>query len=350
MTGPGGIGRSGTADWSLLAVFWQVAESGSLSRAAERLGVSVPTVKRDIDSLEQLMGADLLVRSTRGVSLTPAGEVVRRHARSMADAASAIAADLSMRDHGLEGKVSIATGDALAAYWLAPRLKHLHQPYPMIEVELNVVSHTPSLSNAEVDISIQFEEPTHRDMIARKLGTLHYIPFASPEYVATYGQPETLYDLGKHRVLMHSAYTHQRETWPGKTVAMSQLLDLALTTNSSAVMLEACANGDGIAIMPTYVCAFDRRVVPLEHLPPIAPITFWATCHDRVRQQPRGRHVLDWIGASFDTAHHPWFRDTYLKPSEALNVSSVWAALEDAPGEVSTVTPLSARRKSGHGR
>jgi len=300
-------------DWSLLKVFVAVADTGTINGAAQQLGFSPAKVSRDIDQLEAHIGQELFLRSTRGMELTSAGQVVLPKARSMADAAGAMASDVSELQGDAGGQVVIAAHDAMATYWLAPRLPEFHQSHPDIEIMLKVVQETPNLADGEADICLQYEPPTLRNVISRVIGHLHYMPFASRDYLDIYGMPESLFDAGKHRILLHSGYNKQMEVWNEKTPHWKAIVSNVLQSNSSTVILEACARGGGIAVMPSYMADAERGVIALP-FKPMASIRFWLAYTERARNLRRCQPVLQWLRECFSADRYPWFREVFVPP------------------------------------
>jgi DNA-binding transcriptional LysR family regulator len=285
-----------------------------MSAAAVRLGESPSTISRKIESLETALGSELFVRSTRGVSLTKAGQLALRHAKTMADAADALYSDASDIDKELEGPISLMTGDGLAAHWIAPRLPSFHQRNPKIELSLITCDDAPDLLGGEADIAIQFTEPTQGDLISRRLGVLHYMFFSTEPYLKTYGIPSSIFEMAHHRCLAHSGYVNQTARWAPKTAALGEIIDMSLITNSSAVLEKVVVNGGGITLLPSYYCGVDERLIPLD-LPEVAPIQFWLTYTERVRRIPRGEAVIAWIRSIFDPSKIVWFRESFVHPN-----------------------------------
>ena len=306
-----------TIDWDKLRVFRVVCELGSMNSASARLSESTPTISRKIDELEKALNTQLLHRSTKGVRPTEAGIVALRHAEAMRGAAQAIALEVSDRNDPVSGKISFATGDGLGPYWLAPRLPKFHLANPKVELHLKVLDETPDVLSGDADIAIQFREPKQHDIIARRLGVLHYMCFASQDYIDTYGQPSSLFELYNHRCLFHEAYVEQVDSWAPKTSELSRLLDYALITNSGSAMLNVCAGGGGIAVMPSYMIGADPRLVALD-LPEVAPITFWLPYTGRIRRLARGQAVIEWTRSIFDAATVPWFRTVFEHPNQII--------------------------------
>ena len=305
-------------DWDNLRVFRIVAELGSMSAASARLGESPPTIGRKIDDLEKALNTQLFVRSTRGVELTEVGKVALRHAHVMADAANLIDQQASDRSQPAEGVITLATGDGLGPYWISPRLPDFQQVNPRIQIKMSVVEHTPDIAAGEADIGIQFTEPKNHDLISRRLGTLHYISFASAEYIAEHGAPNSMFEYFRHQCILHQAYVMQIERWAPKMSELKKMINFAFVTNSASSMIEVCRNGGGIALLPSYIGAVAPTLVPLE-LPEVAPIEFWLTYTERVWRLPQGRIVLDWLRSIFEANDAFWFADEFIHPNRASN-------------------------------
>jgi DNA-binding transcriptional LysR family regulator len=304
-------------DWDKLKVFSVVAELGSMNAAATRLKETAPTVSRKIDELERTLNARLLYRSPRGVTLTEAGKKALRYAEIMSDAADGLRSDVLDHDLPAEGPVTLCTGDGLAAHWIAPHLPEFHLQNPKIELRL-VTTDQPDteLLNEKSEIAIQFSEPVRQEIVSKKLGILHYSFFAAPEYLETFGRPASLFDLHNHRCIIHSGYVNQMERWAPKAKQFRDLIDFSLVTNSGSVMIEVCANGGGIALLPTYVHSLGKNMEPLM-LPEVAPIRFWLTYTERVRRLARAQIVIDWLRGLFNQKFSPWFRPNFIHPLSA---------------------------------
>ncbi len=307
-------------DWDHLRVFRVVAELGSMNAAAKRLGESSPTVARKIADLEDVLKTPLLTRSTRGVEPTEAGKIVLREVGYMAAAVDKVVEEAGNHDPDVEGRIVLATGDGLGPYWIAPRLPKLQARNPKMQLRLRVVESAPDLLAGDADISIQFAEPKSPELIGRKLGTLHYMSFASKNYpTPSRPLPNSHFDYYKHRCILHEGYVNQVERWAPRVSELKKMIDFALVTNAAAAIIEVCANDGGIAVLPSYIGAVDKRLVPLD-LPEIAPIQFWLTYTERVRRLPAGQVVLDWITSIFDRNEFVWFRDEFIHPSQVEQV------------------------------
>lgn len=306
-------------DWDNLRVFKVVSELGSMSAAAARLGESPPTISRKLDDLEKSLNLILFNRTTRGVTLTEAGKRTLRHVLGMWDRASVIVDEAEKNSvSNIKGAIKISAGDGVGPYWIAPELVNLQKAHPGLHMRLDVVSKPADLPGGEADISIQFVEPKHAELISHKLATVHYMSFASEKYLETHDEPNSLFEYYKHRCILHENYVHQIERWIPKMPEMRKTIDFALVTNSGPAMVNACLAGGGIAILPSYMAIKDDRLVPLD-LPEVAPLELWLCYTERVRRLPEGKIVLDWIRSLFNPEKHIWFREEFEHPGRLRN-------------------------------
>jgi DNA-binding transcriptional LysR family regulator len=305
-------------DWSTLPVFAAVARSGSINAAALSLAVSPAKVARDLDELERRVGRQLLIRSTRGVELTDFGVSFLTRVETMADTFGALSDDVALAPDESTGVVTIAAYDAMATYWLARKLPEFHRSHPKVEIMLKVVTEAADVSQGEADIAILYEQPTTPNVICKQAGWVHYIPCASRGYLDVFGTPESMFDAGKHRILAHSGYKLQLDSWPDKTIAWKQVVPNVMHTNSGTVLVEDCAADGGIAILPSYIPLVDPRLVVL-NFRPLASVRFWLAYSERARSLLRCSPVLAWLRDCFEPERHPWFRESYIPPRPALS-------------------------------
>jgi len=307
-------------DWSCLPVFAAVARTGSINAAAAELNVSPAKVGRDLDTLEETCGTQLLYRTPRGASLTVIGAQLLSRVDTMLDTFGAMKDDVASATKTDTRQVTIAAFDGIATYWLARKLPEFHPANPKAEVNLKVVQHTADLLGGEADIAIQFEEPTAltTKIITRPAGWIHYVPFASPHYLKVFNTPEDMFEAGKHRILLHSEYKEQVNAWAQNTAAWKQVMPTVLQTNSSTVLVEACAMGGGIAALPSYLGESEPRIKALDFRP-LASLKFWLVFTERARDTERCQVVLNWLRDCFSPQRHPWFREVYVAPGQPLD-------------------------------
>ncbi|OYW82397.1 MAG: hypothetical protein B7Z22_14310, partial [Hyphomonas sp. 32-62-5] len=183
-------------DWDRLKVFQTVADTGSINAASKTLCLSYGKVSKDLEELERTLGHQLFERSSRGLELTNVGEDILRSARNMADSVQSIIerATESAPDH-----LVICAREGIATYWLARRMSELLALQPEMRVFLKVLPTAPNLLEGDGDIAIQFEEPSASNIVSRQLGWLHYILYATPDYLKRFGEPKEMADLRAHQ-------------------------------------------------------------------------------------------------------------------------------------------------------
>lgn len=232
----------------------------------------------------------------------------------------------------------ICAREGMASYWLARYLPDLLQLQPNVKLFIKVMPTTPNLAEGDGDIAIQYEKPTAANVISRQLGWLHYILYAAPDYLARHGEPKTLSDLQAHQCLRLVGEAYQPECWQKGAAAWGTILPHAMATDASTVLVEACAAGAGIAIMPSYVSEFENRLTPLTDIKPLATVRFWLAYTERVRNMEASQPVLHWIRSCFDPSRRPCFREIYVPPQRRSRVDHI--ANDVVPG-------VSARDNAG---
>lgn len=298
-------------DWDRLKVFQMVADTGSINAASRALCLSYGKVAKDLEELERALGHQLFERSSRGLELTAVGDDILRSARTMADTVQSIIDRAVDRE---PEHLVICTHEGIASYWLARRISELLSGRPGLRVFLKVQPTTPNLTEGDGDIAIQFEEPAAANLLARQLGWLHYILYATPDYLARHGTPRTMADLQSHHCLRLSGQEYQPDSWRAEAAAWGQILPRTVETDTGTVLMEACASGAGIAALPSYVSEFDDRLVPILDIKPLASPKFWLTYTERVRNMEASQPVLSWIRSCFDPRSHACFREVYVPP------------------------------------
>lgn len=185
-------------DWTHLRAFLATAETGSLSAAARQLGLTQPTVGRQVSALEDELQLALFERTSRAMTLTDAGRDLLVDARKMGDAATRIAVIAQGRTQGLEGTIRVTASDMMSAYVLPDTLLKLRDLAPRLRVDVIAANDIRDILKREADIAIRHVRPTEPDLIARKIGDSSAHLYASKSYVAARGMPKTIDDLKSH--------------------------------------------------------------------------------------------------------------------------------------------------------
>ncbi len=254
-------------DWDKLKVFHAAAEAGSFTHAGEQLGLSQSAVSRQVSALEQELGVSLFHRHARGLILTEQGELLYRTAHDVfmkLEAARTKLTDSRERPHG---DLKVTTTVGIGVNWLTPRLGEFVDLYPDIRITLITTDEELDLAMREADVAIRLRQPTQPDLIQRKLFTVHFHAYASPEYLKRFGTPRSVDELDKHRILMLGGTIPsylQSTTWltevnrEGKPPRHT-----LMQINNVLGVLTACQRGLGIAMLPDYLVENDGGLVLL---------------------------------------------------------------------------------------
>lgn len=195
--------------WDDIRIAWQVADSGSLSRAGERLGMNHSTVLRHINRLEQQLGLKLFIRHQRGYRLTDAGQLLLEKMRPIVADMQRLQGSLSTLDATPSGTLRISTVSDFSVFF-TPLLHEFRELYPQVRVQIVATDAVLPLASGEVHVAIRMgAEPREPDLVARLLlqAGMHY--YASDDYLARYGMPQSLADINRHWWVMPSGDKQQ---------------------------------------------------------------------------------------------------------------------------------------------
>lgn len=285
-------------DWTGMRDFLAVAEEGSLSAASKRLAVSQPTVGRRIAQLEDRLGAPLFIRTPRGLDLTDTGELILDHTRRMESEAHAVERLINGQEATLSGNVRLSTVDAIGTDWLIQNLGQYHERYPGIQLEVHIDSNPVDLLRGEADIAIRLMNAGHADLITKKVATMAWGLYASREYLAQHGTPETLEDLENHNVLLPS----QKIVEDVKSFIRIPNFHKAKTvfrSNNFIALLNATREGFGIGVHPPVYAETHENLVRLFPEIAVVEMDVLMVMHPDLRRSARVRATWDFLSELF---------------------------------------------------
>ena len=244
-------------DWDKLRIFHAAADAGSFTRAGETLSLSQSAVSRQVSALEHDLKTPLFHRHARGLMLTEQGELLFRTTQDVfykLEQARSILSDSRERPNGI---LKLTTTVGFGQGWLAPRLVDFMDKYPDIQVQLILTDDELDLAMREADVAIRLRAPTQPDLIQRRLFTVHYHAYASPDYLKRHGRPASLDDLDQHRIIEFGGpvpHFLQSINWL-KTAARAPKNPrmASLVINSVAAIKQAAETGVGLAVVPDYL-------------------------------------------------------------------------------------------------
>jgi len=186
----------------VMRMFIRVADSGNFSKVARATGISQPTVSKLVAALEEKLGAQLLRRSSRGLSLTDAGQDFYESAVAIVDRVDDLESRVGKGETSPSGMVRVALSPAFGRMEIVPHLPRFFERYPDVNVEFAVSQRYVNLVEEGLDVAIRVGPLSDSTLIARRIGSMGYLTAASPSYLERVGIPRTLEDLKAHRCIV----------------------------------------------------------------------------------------------------------------------------------------------------
>ncbi len=279
-------------NWSLVQAFLAVAERGSLSAAARSLGVTQPTLGRQVRAIEDQLGAELFRRTERGFDLTETGHELLAPARAMREAAHQMQLQAVGQQSALCGSVRVSASVVVANYHLPSIMARLRQKEPHISLELAPMDTSSNLHFREADIAIRMYRPTQLDLVTLCLGELEIGVYAAHSYIERRGLPQGVEDFEHHDVVgfdqdssivdgfRAGGFEVNREWFP-------------VRCDHPTAYWELVRAGCGIGFSQVSVAERDELVQRLPIALPIPRLPVWLTAHEAVRHTPRVARIWE---------------------------------------------------------
>ncbi|MBB4039661.1 DNA-binding transcriptional LysR family regulator [Microvirga flocculans] len=232
-------------DWDDLRHFIALADEGSLSAAARRLRIEHATVARRVAALEAAIGVKLVDRRSGRYTLTPDGEQVAEHARRMEAEAFAMERTVHARQDETFTEISVSAPPVIASHVIAPHLAKFMSSNPRLHLRLMGESRTVSLPRREADLAVRLSRPGEMSLVARKIGTITYRLYGSPEYLAS-RQEDRFGFIGFDESLEDAPH----QVWLKKLAGPRPIV---FRTNEMAIQHAAAVAHVGIAALPSFM-------------------------------------------------------------------------------------------------
>jgi DNA-binding transcriptional LysR family regulator len=254
--------------WTELELFVQVAETGSLSRAAQALSLSNAAASRHLSALEDRLGARLVERNTRRLFLTETGQEFFSRAKGILGELKDAEQAVNAKTVNPSGTLRIMASLSFAMHHVAPILREYTQRYPLVNVHVEAANRYQDMIDDNIDVAIRTREfEPDSNITIRRLAETRRVLAASPRYLAQHGFPKSLDDLQRHKLLIYT-YANtpndlrfQRDGQVS-TVHAKGLLE----SNDGQILRSAALEGLGILVQPSYIVYEDivaGRLVPL---------------------------------------------------------------------------------------
>ncbi|QIL81150.1 LysR family transcriptional regulator [Diaphorobacter sp. HDW4A] len=244
-------------DFKRMAIFAAVVQQGSMSAAARTLAMTPSAVSQQVRQLERDGGVTLMHRTTRQLTLTDAGQRFYAECARMVEAASNARAELQAELQEPSGELRISSTVGFARH-IAPALGPLLANYPQLRLQLLVDDAQIDLTSSRIDLAIRYGNLPDSQWVARRLGTMHWWPCASPQWLAAHGEPESLQDLLTASWMgLPAAIEFQglqvrvpsAKTSSGAFEEHVLPIEPRIASNNQLALLQMCEAGLGIALL-----------------------------------------------------------------------------------------------------
>lgn len=246
-----------------LRSFLIVAEKGSLSAAADQLGVPRSTISRRLARLEAHVGDVLLERTTRHVRITEAGELLHARAAPLLADIDDVVDEVRELSGAPRGTLRVCVPPGLGREFLGEFLLMFHERYPDVRLDLSATSQVPTLADG-FDVALRDDVLADSPWIRHPLGPADRMAVASAGYLAAHGSPGGLADLASHRIVSHLP-AGDTTAWPLRDGTRVEV-DPILRVDDLETLRGAVDAGLGIGLLPFYMVAFDLtagRLMPV---------------------------------------------------------------------------------------
>ena len=295
-------------NFTAMAVFTRVVEANSFTEAARRLGMSKAAVSKQVSKLEERLGARLLNRTTRRLSLTEVGAAFyERSARIVAEVEEA-ELTVSRLNATPRGTLKIDVPVNFGMQYLAPLLPPFMQQHPELRVDMAFNDRFVDLIEEGCDLAVRIGQLSDSSLVARKLAETKSVICAAPSYWQRRGRPQDPSDLAEHDCFAYS-YLATGSEWPlrGPGGEVAVRVSGSLTANNGDVLRQAAVGGLGVVAMPVFIVCDDLRAGRLEPVlrdwePPTRGI-YAVYPHNR-HLSAKVRAFIDHLVAALDPA--PW--------------------------------------------
>jgi DNA-binding transcriptional LysR family regulator len=296
----------------LLETFVRVADSGSFSAVAREARTTQSAISKQVQALEELLGAKLLVRSSRSHSLTEAGQLFYERCLQVLDTLDEAKSEVHRAEHEISGVLRVAAPVAFGRLHIVPRLADFYARHPRARVNLQLDDGFVDLVGAGIDVAFRVGELKDSRLVARRIGTAHRALLATADYLQRHGEPAHPRELARHNCLIYTGLATLNE-WSfsdpeGK--AHRVRVDGNFESNSSEALREAALSGLGVAYSPLWIFGEDLRAGRLKLiLPQYRPTPLPLN----VVYQPARRPSLK-VKSFVDNFSHHFARDPDIAP------------------------------------
>ena len=285
-----------------MRVFVTVVDLGSQSAAADHLDLSRPVVSRYLAELEDWVGARLLHRTTRKLSLTAAGSETLPRCRQMLELCGDMQAAVSEPDDAPRGLLRLSVSTSFGQAQLAEAIAEYVKRYPLVTVDLQMLDRTVNLVDERIDLAIRTSNDLDPNLIARRLTVCRSVVCATPAYLLEHPAPQKVEDLAGHNCLTHSYFGKSLWHFEERGEHVSVPINGNITSNEASTLLRVTLAGAGVSMLPSYQAGdYIRRGELVRLLPDAEPrrMNIYAVYASRKHMPSALRSLLDFLVLRF---------------------------------------------------
>ncbi|WP_018150844.1 LysR family transcriptional regulator [Leeia oryzae] len=281
-------------NWEHYRVVLAVLEEGSLSAAARALGLTQPTVGRQVEALERALGVTLFTRSQTGLTPTVSALALKPFAENLKMTAAALERTIPAEANDVRGTVRLTASEVVGTEILPPILADLKYAHPGLKIELVLSDQNQDLLNRDADIAIRMAQPTQDVLVAKRIGNVTLGLYAHQRYLQQQGTPQTVADLTQHSLIgFDTILPYMRPILA--QFPFLQRESFSLRVDNSVAQLAAIRAGFGIGICQDHLARREQALVHL--LPEAFAVEFpvWLVMHEDLKRMARYRAVFEFV-------------------------------------------------------
>lgn len=285
-----------------MRVFVTVVDLGSQSAAADHLELSRPVVSRYLAELEEWVGARLLHRTTRKLSLTAAGSETLPRCRQMLELSEDMQAAVGAAGGTPRGLLRISVSTSFGQSQLAAAVTDYVRLNPGVTIDLQMLDRTVNLVDERIDLAIRTSRELDPNLIARQLTVCRSVLCASPAYLREHPAPRQVDDLSQHNCLTHSYFGKSLWHFTCDGEELSVPVQGNISANEASTLLSATLSGAGVSLLPSYQAGVHVQRGDLVRLLPDAEprvMNIYAVYASRKHMPAALRSMLDFLAQRF---------------------------------------------------
>ncbi len=303
--------------FSAMEIFIKVSDTGSFSEAGRQLRMAPSSISRQIDALEEQLGATLLHRSTRKISLTEAGQIYYDRASHIVSDVEDANLSVSQMQETPRGVLKVSVPVEFGRLYITPMLADFLSTYPELHVNLTLQDERVDLLEERLDLVVRIGSLEDSTLKARKLAPNLRGIFGSPDYFTKHGIPQTHEELSERNCLLYK-YRDLQSRWYLRKDGQFFEMNISgnLCVNNIGVLVQNVVNGAGLALLPLWSVINELHAGKIQQvltdyfvtLTPSANSMIYALYPPNRHLSPKVRVFLDFLATEFQK-RYAWVRE-----------------------------------------